>query len=122
MTRLLLAQGLPYSTAALLNALGWDVVHVTDLGMQRASDQEIIDYSREQARICMTLDADFHHILAISKATTPSVIRIRQEGLKGADVAQRLHTLWPRLQPKLKNPAMVTITHDNIRIRYLPLS
>lgn len=98
------------------------MVHVADLNMQRASDQEIIDCAREQKRICVTLDADFHHILAISNATTPSVIRIRQEGLKGADVAERLDTLWPKIKPKLEHPAMITITHGSIRIRYLPIN
>jgi len=36
-------------------------------------------HARQQQRICVTLDADFHTHLAVTNAATPSVIRIRIE-------------------------------------------
>lgn len=121
MIRLLLDQGLPYSTARLLTETGWDVVHVRDIDMQRASDQAILDYAREHHRICVTLDADFHSLLALQRVDSPSVIRIRQEGLKGTDAAQLLRAIWPVINTKIQQGAMVTVTAQNIRIRYLPI-
>jgi hypothetical protein len=47
--RLLLDQGLPRSTAGLLSQGGWDVVHVSEIGMSRADDREIL---REGAPLC----------------------------------------------------------------------
>jgi predicted nuclease of predicted toxin-antitoxin system len=38
MTRLLLDQGIARSTASILTGSGWDVVHVADIGMERATD------------------------------------------------------------------------------------
>ena len=89
--------------------------------MQRASDRQIIDYAREHSRICITLDADFHQILALQNANSPSALRIRQNGLKAPDVARLLRTIWPIIEPKLSRHAMITITETNIRIRYLPI-
>lgn len=68
----------------LLARAGWDAVHVSDLGMGRTDDAEIVKHARETNRVCVTLDADFHALLATSGASTPSVIRIRKEGLDAA--------------------------------------
>lgn len=61
-----------------------DALHVGDLGMASASDLEILADGREQRRIVVTLDSDFHALLALSGSSKPSVIRIREEGLKAA--------------------------------------
>lgn len=122
MIKLLLDQGLPYSTARFLPKNNWDVVHLIDVGMQRASDREVIEYARTQGRLCVTLDSDFHQLLALTQASSPSVLRIRREGLSGADVAGLILSCYPRIAAKLsQSHAMVTITERAIRIRYLPL-
>ena len=99
LTRLLLDQGCPRSTALILNQEGWDVVHVAEVGMSRATDVEILDAARQQQRICVTLDADFHTHLAVTNAATPSVIRLRIEGLKGEALARLLIEVWPQITP-----------------------
>jgi predicted nuclease of predicted toxin-antitoxin system len=66
---------------------GWDVIHVSEIGMSRADDVDILQRARAEARICVTLDADFHSLLAISSERGPSVIRIRKEGLDAPAVA-----------------------------------
>ena len=93
--RLLLDQGLPRSTAALLRAEnGWDVVHVGERGLARATDAEILEIARRETRICVTLDADFHTLLALSGAASPSTIRVRVEGLDASDLARLLRQTW----------------------------
>lgn len=89
MKRLLLDQGLPRSTAALSTQAGWDVIHV--FGMSRADDKDIVRRARAEARICVTLDADFHSLLATSGERSPSVIRIRNEGLDATALAAARH-------------------------------
>jgi predicted nuclease of predicted toxin-antitoxin system len=73
--RLLLDQGLPRSTAALLVQAGWDVIHVSEIGMSGADDVDIVQRARAEARICVTLEADFHSLIATSGELGPSVIR-----------------------------------------------
>ena len=121
MIRLLLNQGLPRSTATLLRAVGWDVQHVADVGMSRASDREVLELARHERRICVTLDADFHVQLAVSGATGPSAVCIRIEGLKGRALAELLQRVWPLICDDLDKGSMATITERNVRMHDLPI-
>ena len=121
MIRLILDQGLPRSTATLLVAAGWDAQHVADIGMSRASDRGILDYSRRERRTCVTLDADFHAELAVSSATGPSCVRIRIEGLTGRALAELLQRVWPIISDDLKKGSVATITERSVRMHHLPI-
>ena len=122
MKRLLLDQGLPRSTAGLLTQAGWDVVHVSEIGMSRAADSDVLARARAEARICVTLDADFHSLLAISGEDGPSVIRIRKEGLNAGALAALLQGIWPGIEAALRGGAMVTVTDRSVRVRRLPIA
>jgi len=68
---LLLDQGLPRSAATLLREQGWDVLHTGDIGLSKATDRAILDYAQAEKRTVITLDADFHAILAVENAEAP---------------------------------------------------
>ena len=72
---LLLDQGLPRSTAVHLSDAGIEAVHAGDLGLATASDAALLEHAREHGQIAVTLDADFHKLLALSSAKRPSVSR-----------------------------------------------
>ena len=65
MTKVLLDQGLPRSSVIWLRQAGWDAVHVYEMGLSRARDKDILNYARAERRTCITLDADFHAIVAV---------------------------------------------------------
>ena len=69
----------------------------------------------------VTLDADFHALLALSGAGGPSVIRVRIEGLKAPQLADLLVRVLEQCADDLKSGAMVTVTESSVRIRLLPL-
>ncbi|MCG2775294.1 MAG: DUF5615 family PIN-like protein [Desulfobacterales bacterium] len=121
MISILLDQGLPRSAASLLRDEGWDVLHTGDIGLSRSTDRQILEFARNEQRVIITLDSDFHTILALTNASTPSVIRIRLEGLKGPDLALLIKRIWPRVEPQVKKGAMVTVTESGIRIRNIPV-
>ncbi len=82
--KLLLDQGLPRSSAAVLRDLGLDAVHAGESALSTASDQAILEAARLEDRVVVTLDSDFHTILALEGSAGPSVIRLRREGPKRA--------------------------------------
>jgi len=121
LTKILLDQGLPRLAASLLRDEGWDVLHTGDIGLSRSTDRQILEFARNEQRVIITLDSDFHTILALTNASTPSVIRIRLEGLRGPDLALLIKRIWPRIEPQVKKGAMVTVTESGIRIRNIPV-
>lgn len=121
MKRLLLDQGCARSTASILNGEGWDVVHAGDIGLSRASDAEILERARADGRVCVTLDADFHAILAVSGVSGPSTIRIRIEGLDANALASLIRSVWPQVEADVQRGAMVSIDSSSVRVRALPV-
>ncbi len=119
--KLLLDQGLSRSSAELLRHAGIDTVHVGEIGYSTAEDASILLLGCEQNRVVVTLDTDFHALLAVTRATIPSVIRIRIEGLDGTELANLLQTVLAQCGADLVRGAAVTVQVGRIRIRHLPL-
>lgn len=57
----------------------------------------------------MTLDADFHALLALNGWDAPSVIRLRREGLSAADVAELVIRLTADHAAELTNGAALSV-------------
>ncbi|HET8891050.1 MAG TPA: DUF5615 family PIN-like protein [Candidatus Angelobacter sp.] len=71
--RLLLDQGLPRSTVLHLHDKGIEAIHVGDKGLATAKDSKILDFGRQEGLVVVTLDADFHALLALAGLSGPSV-------------------------------------------------
>lgn len=121
MFKVLLDEGLPRSTVRFLSAYGVDAVHVGDCGLADRSDEAILAFALDQQRICCTLDADFHRLLATQRATEPSVVRIRIEGLRGNAAADIITDVLKRKAVDLSSGAAVTVNRRAVRVRRLPL-
>ena len=119
--KLRLDQGLPRTAATGLAALGWDVVHVGEIGMSAAADQEILGRALADGRAVVTLDADFHTNLALENAAGPSVIRIRIEGLRDPELAALVQRVVEACRVDLERGAMVSVDETGFRLRGLPI-
>jgi len=119
--RLLLDQGVPRRAAALLRDEGHDALHASEVGLSSAADLTILTWCRERDRVVVTLDADFHAELAVRGHSRPSVIRVRQEGLKGPEMAQLTLTVIDRYREVLTAGAMLTVRAGRVRVRALPV-
>ena len=120
--RFLIDNAVSPQVAVELNQAGHDAVHVRELGMQAASDEEIFDHAHAESRIVVSADTDFGTLLAARKQTSPSVILFRHGSQhRPADQAQLLEANLPQLGSALENGSIVVIQPDRIRVRGLPL-
>jgi predicted nuclease of predicted toxin-antitoxin system len=120
--KLLLDQGLPRSAAQLLREAGYDAVHTGEIGLFKASDRTILEFARIETRCIVTLDADFHALLVFQGTKSPSVIRIRIEGLKAEETAELLKSIVKQCTEDLQHGAMISVQPHRIGIRRLPLN
>ena len=119
--RWLLDQGIPRWSAKNLRQSQEDAVHTGDIGMAKALDLEVIQHAIKDNRIIVTLDSDFHTLLAVMGASKPSIIRIREEGLKGQQVAELVLQIARQLKPELDRGCVITFHGGKIRYRNLPI-
>lgn len=102
-------------------AQGVETVHVGDIGYATAEDVDILHKARNDGRVVVTLDADFHALMALSGAANPSVIRIRMEGLRAEGLVELLRYVIEQCREDLASGALVTVRAGQIRLRRLPL-
>jgi predicted nuclease of predicted toxin-antitoxin system len=120
--RFLIDNALSPAVAIELNREGHDAVHVRELCMQTASDEEIFDRARTEERVIVSADTDFGTLVAARKETSPSLILFRHGSQhRPADQAALLKNNLPQLTQALEDGSIVVIEPDRIRIRTLPL-
>ena len=116
-----LDQNMPRRAAALLRRRGFDAIHVGEIGLSTALDAEVLGEAVARCAVVVTLDADFHRILAATSAVAPSVIRIRQQGMQAEDVAGLTESLLVRFRSRLEEGVAITTDGRLARVRHLPI-
>jgi predicted nuclease of predicted toxin-antitoxin system len=89
--------------------------------MGKAADDEIVAWSLGKNAIVVTLDADFHTILAVSGASGPSVIRLRMQGLGAPEVVELVQKVLAGFEADLKRGSLVTVKAHKITCHRLPI-
>jgi predicted nuclease of predicted toxin-antitoxin system len=74
-----------------------------------------------QKATVVTLDADFHSILAVAGASGPSVIRIRVQGLAARAMVKLLLEVVEAYSSELKDGALITVKRHKITCHRLPI-
>jgi predicted nuclease of predicted toxin-antitoxin system len=120
--KLILDQGLPRSAVGILQTLGYEAVHVGDIGMSTATDREIIALAAEKGAVVVTLDADFHAILALSGVRIPSVLRLRVQGKGSSEIAKLIAKVLTVCEEEIEHGAVVTANESRARLRRLPIT
>lgn len=82
----------------------------------------LVDLALAQDRILVTLDADFHAILAARRAKAPSIIRLRIQTLRHEEAAEIISHIIERFGRELQDGAVISANRIKARVRRLPLS
>lgn len=122
MISLILDQGLPRRTAVLLAQQGYACVHVGDLGMAAATDDQIIDVALQRDSAVVTLDSDFAAIIARRGTAKPSLVHIRLQHLHVQAATDLLLRVLPQVADDLAVGSVVAVTPRGSRVRRLPLT
>jgi predicted nuclease of predicted toxin-antitoxin system len=119
--RFLFDENMPRSFPKILRQLGYEAIHVSDVGLTSTKDRIIVSFAEKTSDVMITFDLDFTTIVATENLPFPSVITFRLPELNQTDfeliMSQHLENL---LEPLAKG-ALITINERGIRIRYLPV-
>ena len=96
-------------------------MHAGEIGMGKSSDDEILAWSLGKNAIVVTLDADFHTMLAVSRANGPSVIRLRMQGLGAWQVVELVQSVFAGFGDDLKRGSLVTVKAHKVTCHRLPI-
>jgi predicted nuclease of predicted toxin-antitoxin system len=119
--KFLVDECLPARLAARLGDLGHDAMHVADLDLLGATDEQVMAAAAADGRVLISVDTDFGELLAIGKLVAASVILLRGM-VAGADYRFRvLADNLEQVEDDLRTGAIVVISGDRVRVRGLPL-
>jgi predicted nuclease of predicted toxin-antitoxin system len=121
--RPLIDQNLAAQVASLLRDAGHDVVHVSERGLQRADDEQIVELAATESRVVISEDTDFGALLGRSGATLPSFVPLRTaNALTPDEQAALIAANLPAIANELETGCIAVLSPLRIRVRPLPIT
>ncbi|MDB5172952.1 MAG: hypothetical protein JWM97_2024 [Phycisphaerales bacterium] len=120
--KFLVDNGLSYVVSEALHVAGYDAVHVRDYALQAADDDVILARAGSEGRTVISIDRDFATLLALGRATGPSLLLLRgriTQQHPNAQLAVILANL-PAVIDSLEAGSIVVMESTRVRVRPLP--
>jgi predicted nuclease of predicted toxin-antitoxin system len=96
-------------------------VHWSSIGNPRAEDTEVMEYARTHDYILFTHDLDFGTLLALTQASSPSVVQVRAQDVLPAHLAKPVIAVLRKNEELLQSGALIVVDEGRSRVRILPL-
>lgn len=113
--------GISPRTVNWLRSQGYDAIHLVEQGLEKITDEAILSKAQKEQRIVLTVDLDFGFLLAITKASLPSVILFRLGNESREFIEERLTNVLEKCQDELSNGAIISVGDEYYRVRSLPI-
>ena len=101
--------------------MDYDVTHLREEGLQRATDAEIVKKATKERRTILTCDLDFGDLMATSAEICPSIIVFRLQNERPENVNKRLEQVLEESFDALEKGAIISVEEARHRVRLLPI-
>ncbi len=117
--RLLVDQDIYKITIDHIRQLGHDLITARELGLQQATDEDLLKRGRVEKRLLLTRDKGFGGLVFLKKELSTGVILLRMTPAVAEEVHRELHRLFEEHdEEELRNVFCVVEPHRH-RIRRL---
>lgn len=106
---------------AEFNRHGWTAVHWATVGDPSSDDSAIMAWAVTNGYVVFTHDLDFGTMLALTRATGPSVFQIRSQNVMPEDMGPIVISALREHDAALAAGAIVVVDVKKSRVRVLPL-
>jgi predicted nuclease of predicted toxin-antitoxin system len=100
---------------------GYDAVHASAIGLDRAPDGDILRIAQQESRAVITADLDYPRLLAIARASEPGLVLFRGGNWSDAAAISRMGALLKSVPDSEFVHSIFVVDPDRIRRRRLPL-
>lgn len=105
----------------VLRQSGFTAVHWSEVGKAAARDTELMAWALANGSVIFTNDLDFGRLLALTFATGPSVLQVRDAYLLPEDIAESVVAVLRQEREALERGALVVLSEGAARVRVLPI-
>lgn len=119
--KFLIDMPLPPQLVKWLEEQGHEAIHALQIGLDRAQDTVIIEYSRSHNQIIITADLDYPRILALTRESGPGLILFRGGNYSTQEIEEHLTRVFAIVSEEELNKSIIVIEKERIRKRSLPI-
>ena len=106
---------------SVLEAYGHEGVHAHEIGLDRATDREVLAVARRENRVVITADLDFPRLLALSSVEGPGLVLFRGGNYSDAEMCDLLDRVLTEVPPEILETSICVVDRKRIRYTRLPL-
>ncbi len=119
--RFLADMGISPVTITFLRDEGYEGIHLTEEGLERAGDALVMEKARNEGRVLLTHDLGFGELMAFSGGTSPSIIIFRLKDMRPDKVNKYLRKIITDHSDSIEQGAVLSVTERQVRVRTLPI-
>lgn len=113
---------LPRDLLEVLAVKGYQGVHALDVGLANATDQEVLQFARNEGRLLVSVAQDLRSLLASSTAEGPGLLVFRGAAYSDADLGRLLAEVLASFDPLTLDRSICIADSKQVRITRLPIN